>query len=283
MVRSSSRSLICRLRSSPGMLALAVGLAGGGLLVGAVPGLTQISIGEALAGGVIVTGRVSDVFDDRFLIEDPTGRVLVETGSATEKPASISSGAAVRIEGRMRGRVLEARRITLDTGTAPPPPAGEPVPLAAAPTPAPTGQVAPAPASGNGLSAMLMRPADQSSIRSAVESAGFTVAGGPIRHDKHTEIPVRDSRGRNWVAWLDRFGRIEEVEIVDYDEDKVPASPAFAIAEIGRMVEREGFAVRAAATAKRHHFEVLATNQRSELVELHVDFAGQIYKQVWIR
>jgi len=29
--------------------------------------------------------------------------------------------------------------------------------------------------------------------------------------------------------------------------------------------------------------EILVLNVRSELVELHVDFAGQIYKQVWLR
>jgi len=128
-----------------------------------------------------------------------------------------------------------------------------------------------------------MRPADSASIQRTVEAAGFRIAGSPVRHDKHTEIPVRDARGRAWVVWLDRFGRMEEAEIVDYDEARVPDRPAFAIGEVGRHAAAEGFSPRAQATAKRHHFEILASNQRAELVELHIDFAGQVYKVVWVR
>ena len=276
MTRGPSRHLPRRLRMSAGALVLSSLLAGGGALLAAAPVLSQVTIGEALAGGVVVTGRITDVFDDRVLIEDPTGRVLVETAGAADRPADLAVGQSVRIEGRMRGRVLEARRISSEevvvapTGETPPAAAAEP--RAGLP-----------PAGGTDLSAALMRPADRTAIRSAIEAAGFSVAGGAVRHDKHTEVPVRDGRGRNWVAWLDRFGRLEEVEIVDYDEDRVHSSPSFSAEDLGRLVGREGFQARAAATPKRHHFEVLATNARSELVELHVDYAGQIYKQVWIR
>jgi F0F1-type ATP synthase membrane subunit c/vacuolar-type H+-ATPase subunit K len=256
-----------RLRLTPGVIALGAALLAGAALVGAVPGFGQVTIGEALAGGVVVRGRVADVFGDRFLIEDTTGRVLVEAANA-EKPASLESGQDVVIEGRLRGRVLEARRVTLGTEM-PSTPAAPTVPQPAEPR-------------GDTL-ATLMRPADAGSIRAAIEAAGFSMAGSPVRHDKHTEIPVRDARGRAWVAWLDRFGRLEEVEIVDYDESRVPDQPGFAPGEVGSLVQREGFAPRGTAERHRHHFEILAANRRSELVELHVDFAGQIYKQVWVR
>jgi F0F1-type ATP synthase membrane subunit c/vacuolar-type H+-ATPase subunit K len=264
-----------RLKLTPSVLALGAALLAGAALVGAVPGFGQVTIGEALAGGVVVRGRVADVFGDRFLIEDPTGRVLVEAANA-EKPASLESGQEVVIEGRLRGRVLEARRVTLGTEV----PAA---PAATVAAPAAGQAAAPPVGPGGETLATLMRPADAASIRAAIEGAGFSMAGSPVRHDKHTEIPVRDARGRAWVAWLDRFGRLEEVEIVDYDESRVPDQPGFAPTEVGNVVQREGFAPRGTAERHRHHFEILAANGRSELVELHVDFAGQIYKQVWVR
>jgi F0F1-type ATP synthase membrane subunit c/vacuolar-type H+-ATPase subunit K len=271
---------------TPGVVALGAALLAGAALIGAVPGFGQVAIGEALAGGVVVRGRIADVFGDRFLIEDQTGRVLVEAGGA-EKPGTLETGQEVVIEGRLRGRVLEARRITTGTDASPPAaPAvagGAEARSPAAPSVAGPALATPPVEPRADALATLMRPADAASIRTAIEGAGFSMAGSPVRHDKDTEIPVRDARGRAWVAWLDRFGRLSEVEIVDYDDSRVPDQPSFASSEIGSLVQREGFAPRASAERHRHHFEILAANRRSELVELHVDFAGQIYKQVWVR
>lgn len=270
-------------RLSARMLLLLAALVGGFALIGAAPGFGQVSIGEALAGGVVVRGRIADLFGDRFLMEDASGRILVEAGQA-EKPEGLASGQEVVIEGRLNGRVLEARRIRpVVAGAvteAPPAAAGQPAAPDAAPPQA--GPPVSPPVNGD-LARSLMRPADGAAIQRMVEGAGFRIAGSPVRHDKHTEIPVRDARGRAWVAWLDRFGRMEEAEIVDYDEARVPNQPAFAISEVGRYATAEGFAPRAQALARRHHFEILATNARSELVELHIDFAGQVYKIVWVR
>jgi hypothetical protein len=139
------------------------------------------------------------------------------------------------------------------------------------------------PPPGDRLIASLSRPVDPATVRTTLEGIGFKPAGSPVRHEKDTEIPVRDSQGRAWVAWLDRFGRASEIEIVDYDDDKVPEKPAFNPTDLPSMIAKEGFQARAQAERRPEHFEILATNQRSELVELHIDFAGQIYKQVWVR
>ena len=66
----------------------------------------QVSIEDALAGGVTVQGRVSDVFDDRVLLEDASGRVLVETAGAADKPTTFVTGQTLRIDGRLRGRII---------------------------------------------------------------------------------------------------------------------------------------------------------------------------------
>jgi hypothetical protein len=57
--------------------------------------------------------RVSDLFGDRILIEDATGRILVELGASTARPATLEAGQYVEVEGRLRGRTIEARRVAL--------------------------------------------------------------------------------------------------------------------------------------------------------------------------
>lgn len=250
--------------------------------------LAQVSIEEALAGGVTIQGRVTDIFDDRVLIEDTTGRILVETAGAADKPPTFEVGQIVKIDGRLRGRVIEARRIVLASGDTTPPAtsAGSPPQASAVPVPpAPQATIPPADATGrpDPLVQMLMRPVDPATLRASLEGAGLTPAGSPVRHDKHTEIPARDARGRAWVVSLDRFGRIEESEIADYDDDAVPSRATFGVSDIPAIVEREGFRARAQAERRPEHFEVIATTRNGEMVELHIDFAGQIYKQVWIR
>jgi hypothetical protein len=120
-------------------------------------------------------------------------------------------------------------------------------------------------------------------VRASLEGTGFAAAGNPVRYEQDMEIPVRDSEGHIWTAWLDRSGRTSEIEIVDYDEDKVPEAPAFNPADLPKMIAKEGFQARGAVERRPEHFEIRAVNKRSELVELHIDFAGQIYKQVWVR
>lgn len=116
-----------------------------------------------------------------------------------------------------------------------------------------------------------------------LKGTGFAAAGDPVRHEQDMEVPVRDAEGHNWVAWLDKAGRASEVELVDYDEDKVPEAPVFKPEELPDMIAKDGFQARGEAERRLEHFEIRAVNQRSELVNLHVDFAGQIYKQVWVR
>jgi hypothetical protein len=120
-------------------------------------------------------------------------------------------------------------------------------------------------------------------VRASLRGTGFDTAGTLVRHAQDMEIPVRDAAGHTWIAWLDNAGRAAEVEIVDYDEDKVPETPTFNPQDLPGMIAKDGFQARGEAKLRPEHFEIRAINKRQELVELHVDFAGQIYKQVWIR
>ncbi len=274
-------------------LAASVGIAA---LVGAMNGyagaeersarqdLAQVTIGEALANIVQIRGRVADTFGDRVLIEDATGRILVEIPATAEKPADIAVGQTIEVEGRLRGRTIEARRIVL---------AGSGVPAAAAPAarvgPQP-GETAPIPGTSQARSPsadllldQLARPADAATVRTTLEAIGLRAAGAPVRKNKHTEILARDAAGKAWTASLDRFGRLEEIELEDYDDDNVPSRPNFDNSGLTRIVEAAGYRARAGIERRSEHFEVIALNQQGDLVEVHVDFAGTIYKVEWIR
>ena len=231
--------------------------------------LAQVTIEQALSNEVQVRGRVAEIFGDRLLVEDATGRILVELAETTEKPPAVAVGQTLLIEGRLRGRTIEALRVApVAEGAAPEPPA--------AASPADAARV-------DRLLGALARPADAATIRATLEAIGLSPAGAPVRRNKHTEIPARDARGQAWSASLDRFGRLEEVELEDYDDDDVPSQPRFDPAELARIAEREGYRTRAAAERRPEHFEIIALNRQGDLVELHLDFAGVIYKVVWIR
>lgn len=247
--------------------------------------LAQVSIADALSNTVVVRARIADVFGDRVLIEDATGRILVELAPSTVRPTVLEAGQSVEVEGRLRGRTIEARRVALTdasgTGAAPSSAADG---TAAAPAVQQAPAAVPRPASSaDALIAQLSRPADPATIRSTLEAVGLQPAGPPVRKNKHTEIATRDAAGRAWTASLDRFGRLEEIELDDYDDDTVPSRPRFEATEVTRIVARAGYTPRADPTRRSEHFEIIALSGQSDLVEVHVDFAGTIYKVEWIR
>lgn len=251
--------------------------------------LAQVSIADALSNTVVVRARIADIFGDRILIEDATGRVLVEIAPTTAKPASLEAGQTVEVEGRLRGRTIEAQRIAL-AGEEHPAPPQSPAPPQAAPTPPPaTGTPAEADSAAmrrqaaDALLGQLSRPADAATIRATLEAAGLTPAGPPVRRNKTTEILARDAAGKAWSASLDRFGRLEEIELEDYDDDSAPSRPRIDADEVVRIVSRAGYSARARVERRSEHFEVIALNAQGDIVEVHVDFAGTIYKVEWVR
>ncbi|WP_277980393.1 hypothetical protein [Sphingomonas phyllosphaerae] len=107
------------------------------------------------SGVVTVRGRVAAVYGDRFVVEDATGRALVEAG----RDSAPRAGAPVLVQGRYDEGQLRARFLVDSAGArevgpprpphgagAPPPPA----PGAGAPPPPPPGVGAPPPPPGAG-------------------------------------------------------------------------------------------------------------------------------------
>ena len=112
---------------------LAIGAAGGASAVAVtrpsvemapiVP--TAVSKLSSSSGIVTVRGRVAAVYGSRFLIEDGTGRMLVDTG---RHGVTMTGGAPVLVQGRFDDGQLKARFLVDQAGDirevgAPPPPA----------------------------------------------------------------------------------------------------------------------------------------------------------------
>lgn len=145
-----------------GAMLLAVGAAGGAgavqltrptvVMAPTVP--TAISKLPASDGIVTVRGRVAGVYGSRFLVEDASGRTLVDAGRGA---GTLTRGAPVVVQGRFDDGQLRARFVVDQAGGvrevgAPPPPrgAGAPPPPppprgAGAPPPPPPGAEAPPP------------------------------------------------------------------------------------------------------------------------------------------
>jgi len=109
------------------------------------------------SGIVTVKGRVAESYGDRFVLQDGSGRTLVDAGRGG---ADVQSGAAVTVQGRyLDGQLhasylVDAQGNVQAVGAPPPPPGGPhgPPPPApggpGAPPPPPAGPGAPPPAAG---------------------------------------------------------------------------------------------------------------------------------------
>lgn len=154
-----------------GLLAIGAAAGAGGMQVAqrfrTEPVLLLQPVGiNALRDGATgaVKGQVVDVFGNAFVVQDGTGRILVETGPRGEGRAVVSPAETVTVQGRFERGKLHAQLLVHADGSAegfgpkpppprpdgpppPPPGAAPPPPRAAMALPSPPG-VAPPPPPG---------------------------------------------------------------------------------------------------------------------------------------
>lgn len=120
----------------PGKLGLGVAI---GLAIGAAGGASAVSMTRPSVemaptvatpvaklasdnGVVTVKGRVAEVFGDRFVVQDATGRAMVDAG----RDAAVTKGAPVQVQGRYDNGQLRASYLVDANGkvtpVGPPPP-----------------------------------------------------------------------------------------------------------------------------------------------------------------
>ncbi|WP_439597340.1 OB-fold nucleic acid binding domain-containing protein [Falsiroseomonas sp.] len=194
-------------------LALAAGLAAPALAQAPTPpAATQTPIGAIAPGGIAIEGEVTDVFGNRFVLQDGTGRVLVEAGPDWYHRLDIRQGERLRVTGRPDGRSFDAytirredgREITIRRAEGSPPWAGR-----------------------EGREARERRGErqhrerrqerqeggiEEAEARRVAEAAGYRIRGDVERKRNHWEIEAFNPRNERVELHIDLAGRITREE-----------------------------------------------------------------------
>ncbi len=212
------------------------------------PALAQNAPSPAL------TGRVTEVFGNRLVIDLGGERVLAEPA---DPAASLEArpGDLVRVEGERRGPLVSWRTVSVTAQGAPAADAARP-----------------ARASGN---------SDADLLRT-VERLGLKAIDPPLRKRHHIEVLAQTPEGRKLYVSFDRDGRLWEIEDAAYDRDRV-VPRNLSTSDYARLAREAGFTPTGEIEERRRHVELEARNRAGETLTLHIDRAGVIYKQVWQR
>lgn len=264
-----------------------------------VPALAaaQVEIGSLdPEGGLSIEGRVTDVFGNKFVLEDETGRVLVETGPDWFHTVTVEPGETLTVVGEPDGNGFAAFSIVRQDGSrievrdadGPAPWAGGPRgrdgERAGRPGErraergddrGPRGERAASERDEAGQSAGI---ADEQAARTALEAFGFTDIRLDERGRRHFEFDVRDADGRLVELKIDFDGVVTELEV----EDERPAAAAdFSLLfpePVRQALERDGVVDIREFERERRHYEVEGLNRDGQRVEMDIRFDGQVTK-----
>lgn len=148
--------------------------------------LAQSPIGSLdRSGGVTIEGRVTDVFGNKFVLEDSSGRTLVETGPAWHSRIEVRTGERLKVVGRPENGGFDAFRITRESGQeivvrsadGPPPWAGRPKHDRRAERDYEPTRFA------------------MGDLEKRLKDRGYTMRGEAERKPKHVEVVAQNSRG----------------------------------------------------------------------------------------
>jgi hypothetical protein len=150
----------------------------------------------AASGATAIKGEVAEVFGNKFVVQDGTGRALVETGRAGEGGGLVARGEAVTVQGRFERGFLHASLLTHGDGsTVVLGPAGGP----------PTGSLDWA-KDRIGLGPKPDLPA----LTAAVQAAGYSDLRITGRGPRHIEVAAKDRDGRERQLHVGLDGQIRE-------------------------------------------------------------------------
>ena len=62
-----------------------------------------------MAGLVTVKGKVAEIFGNKFIVQDDTGRALVDLGPRGEDATAVAKGENVTVQGRFDRGVIHAQ------------------------------------------------------------------------------------------------------------------------------------------------------------------------------
>ena len=174
----------------------------------AAPATTQTPIGAIAPGGIAIEGQVTDVFGNRFVLQDATGRVLVEAGPDWYHRLDIRQGERLRVIGRPDGGSFDAftirredgREITIRRAEGSPPWAGRP------------GREARDRRDRERREERQRGGIDEAEARRVAEAAGYRIRGDVERKRRHWEIEAFNPRNERVEIHIDMAGRITREE-----------------------------------------------------------------------
>ncbi|WP_298959920.1 DNA-binding protein [uncultured Methylobacterium sp.] len=150
----------------------------------------------APSGAIAARGEVAEIFGNKFVLQDGTGRALVETGRAGEGGTLVAKGDTVMVQGRFENGFLHARVITRADGS--------PVLLGRAGGPPPGSLDWARDAVGLGPNP------DLPALTAMVEKAGYADLRVTGRGPRHLEVAARGADGRERLLHVGFDGRIRE-------------------------------------------------------------------------
>lgn len=153
---------------------------------------------QALApsGATAIRGDVAEIFGNKFVVQDGTGRALVETGRAGEGGGLVAKGEAVTVQGRFERGFLHASVLTHGDGRK--------VVLGPAGGP-PTGSLDWA-KDRIGLGPTPDLPA----LTASVQAAGYSDVRVTGRGPRHIEVAAKDRDGRERQLHVGFDGQVRE-------------------------------------------------------------------------
>lgn len=117
--------------------------------------------------------------------------------------------------------------------------------------------------------------------RSALSVLKLKPTGELERRRRYSEVEATTEDGRKVSVTFDRQGRIAEIEDESHDHDHRSGAPNAQTAI--DAARRAGFQNPTLVETRKRHVVVRANNNAAETVDLHIDGAGWIYRQVWVR
>lgn len=105
-----------------GALAVPLALGAAGLSLAqtntTVAPVTPVAVSAlAPSDAIAAKGEVAEIFGNKFVLQDGTGRALVETGPAGESGTLVTKGENLTVQGRFENGFLHAQQITRADGT----------------------------------------------------------------------------------------------------------------------------------------------------------------------
>lgn len=148
------------------------------------------------SGATAIKGDVAEIFGNKFVVQDPTGRALVETGPAGDGGTLVAKGESVTVQGRFENGFLHARLLTHGDGK----------------------QVVLGPAGGPPFGTLdwakdrvgLGPAPDVPALTASVRAAGYDDVRVTGRGPRHLDVAAKDKDGREHELHVGFDGQVRE-------------------------------------------------------------------------